>query len=163
MTETRLHNKKIEWQSKLIKIDNYSLPKQNYDNSPTTAGGVAIYIHDSLKMSINHKPDLRLDVPECESVFFEVTNLKFTNKKVDEKALLVGCIYRHPRRSQMSTSTFTDRLSEKLANYFDSNTPLLLLGDVNINLIKHQTDNNVKSFFDDINGAGSQILIDKPR
>ena len=161
VTETRLHDKKIEWQSKLIKIDNYSLPKQNYDNSPTTAGGVAIYIHDSLKMSINHKPNLRLDVPECESVFFEVTNLQFTNKKVDEKALLVGCIYRHPRRSQMSTSTFTDRLSEKLVKYFDSNTPLLLLGDVNIN-VNLATDPSAQHYTNMLASVGCLNLINVP-
>ena len=161
VTETRLHDKKIKWQSKLVKIDNYSLPELNYDNSPTPAGGAAIYIHDSLKQFIKHKPELRLDVPECESVFFEVSNLQITSKKAVEKTLLVGCIYRHPRRSQMSTSTFTDRLCEKLDEYFNTSTPLLLLGDVNIN-VNVPTDPNVQHYTNMLASVGCSNLINIP-
>ena len=72
VTETRLHDKKMEWQRELIHIKNYFLPNTNFDNSPTTAGGVAIYVHTSLKHLIKPKPEMKLQVPECESVFFEL-------------------------------------------------------------------------------------------
>ena len=70
LTETRLMDKKLVWQKKLIKIPNYDL--FSYVNSPTTAGGVAIYTHISISEYMKRKPELRLDVPECETVFFEM-------------------------------------------------------------------------------------------
>ena len=76
LTESRLHDKKIEWQLQLVQIEGYFIPDLTYDNSPTNAGGVVIYFKDSLRKHIKHKPELRLDVPDCESVFFELVSPK---------------------------------------------------------------------------------------
>ena len=86
---------------------------------------MAIYVHNSLKHLIRYKTELKLDVPECESVFFEVGAgvPKNSNDNFRKKTLLVGCVYRHPRHAVESTSDFTDKLFEKLENYSNSNTP----------------------------------------
>ena len=41
MSETRLKDEKLDWQKKLVKLSDYDL---KYDNSPSDAGGVAIYV-----------------------------------------------------------------------------------------------------------------------
>lgn len=41
VTETRLKDSKIHWQKNLVAIENYDL---KYDNSPSDAGGVAVYL-----------------------------------------------------------------------------------------------------------------------
>ena len=45
ISETRLKDKKIKWQTELVELPNFKL---HYDNSKTSAGGVAIYIHESI-------------------------------------------------------------------------------------------------------------------
>ena len=101
LTESRLTDKKIDWQLKLVQIEGYFIPDLTYDNSPTNAGGVVVYFHDSLRQHIKHKPALRLDVPECESVFFELESGIQTRKK-----LLIGCIYRHSRKRKKTYHLF---------------------------------------------------------
>ena len=64
----------------------------------------------------------------------------------DEANVIVGCIYKHPH---MNVDDF-------LSNYFapflqeisKENKRLFLLGDFNINLLNHETDNSVKHFVD---------------
>ena len=41
VSETKLKDGKINWQKNLVQIENYDL---KYDNSPSDAGGVAVYI-----------------------------------------------------------------------------------------------------------------------
>ena len=106
LTETRLKDEKIDWQSEVIQIKGYSFPQLNYDNSFTDAGGVAIYIQDSLIHSIKHKPELRLEVPECESVFFELSMPQSSLQKANK--ILIGCIYRHHRHTTAFTTVFTE-------------------------------------------------------
>ena len=67
ISETRLKDKKLDYQLKFVSHKEYNLV---YDNSPLSAGGVAIYIRHKFKHII--KKDLRLNVQDCESIFLEV-------------------------------------------------------------------------------------------
>ena len=51
VSESKLKDDKIEWQSKMVDIPNYKLI---YDNSKTDAGGVAIYINDAIVKNIKN-------------------------------------------------------------------------------------------------------------
>ena len=62
-SESRLKDKKIDWQSALVWIEGYTL---KYDNSKTSAGGVAIYVCD--RLNINVKRNLKLKGDDCESL-----------------------------------------------------------------------------------------------
>ena len=125
LTETRLTDKKIDWQLQLVQIENYFIPEKSYDNSPTNAGGVVIYFHNSLENYIKHKPELRLDVVDCESAFFEVGPPEKSNEVSCKKTkLLIGCIYRHPRRLVRNTTEFISKLYAILEQYSNSNSSL---------------------------------------
>ena len=67
LSETRLHDSKMDFQSSLINIPNYSYVHQN---SPTNAGGTAIYVSNSLRF-IN-RPDIKFECANCEACFIEV-------------------------------------------------------------------------------------------
>ena len=152
LTETRLMDKKLVWQKKLIKIPNYDL--FSYVNSPTTAGGVAIYTHISISEYMKRKPELRLDVPECETVFFEMDVPK-------KSKFLFGCLYRHPRRTKGMKTDFIEKLYANLEMYADKNVPIVLLGDVNIN-VDMSDDNTVQSYTDMLASVGCRNLINVP-
>ena len=95
VSETRIMDKKIDWQLLCVQIANYEL---NYDNSPSDAGGVAIYVKKGKFDNYTVKKDLRLNVADCESIFLEVklaSKITHINKRSNK--LLLGCIYRHPR------------------------------------------------------------------
>ena len=90
------------------------------------------------------KKNLRLNVPECESIFIEcqLSNTTITNLARKNSKLLLGCTYRHPRTSLSSISDFSDKLRENLEFYATQNIPVVILGDMNIDTSKHN-DNGV--------------------
>ena len=156
VTESRLMDTKIDWQLKLVQIDGYFIPDVTYDNSPTNAGGVVVYFHDSLRQYVKHKPDLRLDVPACESVFFELESGTQNKKK-----LLIGCIYRHPRKKKSVVTSFLQKMSEMLEKQANNNTPLLILGDININ-VNDNSENVVQQYSNLLSSVGCRNIIDIP-
>jgi len=66
---------------------NINLSGYNGKNSTTRAGGVGIYVVDSMKC--NEVTKLSMNVSGCEDMWFEVA----INSKT---VLLVGTVYRHP-------------------------------------------------------------------
>ena len=157
ITETRLKDKKIDWQSMIVNLPNYELC---YDNSKTSAGGVTIYIHESIK-DFDIKSELKIDVHDCESLFLEIrfdkskSNDKTSNTK---KSLLVGCVYRHPR---WATSLFIDRLCEKLAIYSAKNIPIVLVGDFNLNVLDRSC-NRAQNYINMLSSIGCHNMVDVP-
>ena len=131
ISESRLNDKKIDWQTELVNLPNYEL---HYDNSKTSAGGVAIYVHEDIT-SFEIKSEMKIEAPDCESLFVEIKferNMQEDKANNAKKSLLLGCVYRHPR---WATSLFFDRLCEKLAMYSVKNIPVVLVGDFNINTL----------------------------
>ena len=151
VSETRLKDKKIDWQSKLVAIQNYDLV---YDNSPTCAGGVAVYAKKDLFTKFEHKKDLKLEVPECESLFFEV-NVSNQSTSSTEKKLLLGCVYRHPKSN---ITLFIDKLCNMLEKYTDYNIPVAILGDININVSKTSSD-SVQHYHNTLSSNGCANII----
>merc|ERR1712240_698507 len=97
-----------------------------YDNSPTNAGGVALYVRKSFNFSVIN--EFRLDVSDCESIFIEL-DLSQKSCLGSTQTLLVGCIYRHPRPH---SKCFIDKLSKLIEGYSMKNNPILIMGDINL-------------------------------
>ena len=156
ITESRLKDKKIDDQLKFIGLDDYKLI---YDNSPTNAGGVAVYVKKNI-FDLQVKSDLRVKVKDCESVFLEFDFLsKKTNSNNAGKSFLLGCVYRHPRRKVAEKIEFIEEIYKTLTNYSDKNIPLVILGDININIEK-SGDNVVRCYTNMLTSLGCKNLID---
>ena len=60
-----------------------------HHNSPTTAGGVGLYIKQCINFDLITKPNLNIE--GCEDIWIDV--------KIDNnKKVVVGAIYRHPNQ-----------------------------------------------------------------
>ena len=153
ISESRLKDGKIKWQSGLVSIDDYAL---KYDNSKTSAGGVAIYVND--KLNIKVKTSLKLKVDDCESIFMEVyPNGNGVPAKINAKnTVLLGCVYRHPR---WCTSTCIDKLSEKINLYNDQNIPVIIVGDINIDILD-ETAERSQNYLNMLSSTGCNNLVD---
>ena len=158
VSETRLKDSKINWQINLIDIENYDL---KYDNSPSDAGGVAVYIKKGIFKSTVVKKNLRLNVPECESIFLEIRIATKTNLARKDSKLLLGCTYRHPRTSLSSISDFSDKLRETLELYTIQNIPVVILGDMNIDTSDHN-DSGVIHYTNMLSSIGCENLTNIP-
>ena len=155
ITESRLQDKKIDYQLNFVGLPHYKL---RYDNSPTRAGGVAVYVKDTLNFEV--KSDLRLNVADCESLFIEFdVSPKKTNKRNTSKSFLLGCVYRHPRKTVAEKTDFIQQLYKTLEKYTCKNIPLTIFGDINIDVSK--VDNNtVRHYTNLLKSIGCENLID---
>ena len=152
VSETRLKKDKIDWQLKLVGLPNYNI---HFDNSNTNAGGVAIYIKESLQYKI--RTDFRLATEDCESFFLEVSisNTLPDNLNAQQKSLIIGCVYRHPRPT---IPCFTDELCDKLMMSCNQNTPFIILGDINIDVSK-SSNKQVQYYMDTLASIGCKNFI----
>ena len=116
LSETRLHDSKLKEQLKQVRIEGYRIV---YDNSPTNAGGTAIYVSDNL--NFNKRPDIKFEHPECEACFIEVVCDTPTPNPI------FGALYRHPVKN---VQLFTSYLGEFLENFAARGTSLTIMGDM---------------------------------
>ena len=81
ITETRLSSNSVS---------NLDIPKYNFfhTDSPTRAGGAAIYVNKVLKAI--PRSDLKIDLPLVESCWVEI------DPNNNRKHIMIGCMYKHP-------------------------------------------------------------------
>ena len=122
------------------------------------AGGVAIYVNN-LITNFKVLNELKLDVTDCESIFLEIyLDRKTESEKTPKlKTFLLGCVYKHPR---WVTDVFNNQLFEKLSIYSEKNIPILLLGDINIDVLA-QGDRS-KNYENTLSSVGCKNLVDIP-
>ena len=94
VTETRLNSNSIS---------NVDLPNYNFFHvdSPTLAGGTAIYVKGTIKAI--PRPELEIDLSLIESCWVEIDPC---NKK---KHIMIGCIYKHPSANVDEFTTVLDK------------------------------------------------------
>jgi len=116
---------------------NFSTTLERYNflhsDSDTLAGGVGIYINNSLSYQLRN--DIPTTFGNSESLWIEVC---LCNKKC-----VIGVIYRHPNNDIQS---FTHNLSETSHYLSNSKLPFMICGDININLLQQDTVLSVSNY-----------------
>ena len=136
-------------------ITNTELEGYNSESCPTesSAGGVSLYISNKIT-NYKKRNDLQIyKSKQLESVFIEIMNKKTSN-------IIVGCIYRHPC---MHVNDFNENfLAPLLEKISFENKTVLLMGNFNINLLKHQEHSATAEFFDLMTSHGLFPQITDP-
>ena len=151
-------------ETKLMDVEHaQSLTGYKFEGCPTatSAGGVGIYIHEDI--GYNVREDLKLNVENCEDVWVELilkgsAPRKNTNCRND-KTLVIGIIYRHPDRKY---EDFSEKLCDIIEKLNQTRKDFVIMGDVNINLMKYNLANDVTNYLQSIRSAGCQSFIDIP-
>ena len=146
ISETRVHDEKEQFQKPQIEIPGYTFV---LDNSPTNAGGTAIYVTDGLVYK--ERDDIIFNYPNVETCFIEIICKKPGHNPI------FGAIYRHPGEY---ARPFCSHLREFLEFFADSGISLTLLGDLNIDLSKTNAISN--QYVNTLNSLGFSLLINQP-
>ena len=149
ITETRLKDDPF-----LVQLTGYRFESHH---SQTDAGGVGIYIRDSLQYNI--REDLAIDLEHCEEKWVEI--IVDTSKKQVKaaKSIVIGIIYRH---KENNTKSFQEKLSRNIYNLNQANSSVLILGDININLLKYNLCNTITEYLNDVQSSGCVSFINQP-
>ena len=123
-------------------------------------GGLAIYVNERVcddsnleLLDIKLEPDAELS---CEYMFLKIS-LATTN---GTKSYIIGNLYRSP---STKPTVFIQRLEKILAKLDrHKNKSIILVGDLNIDLIKHNTDKNGQELIDLTTSQGFLQVISRP-
>ena len=130
ISETKLNDNSVI----NIELPNYKFIKEN---SPTQAGGVGMYIHKTIDFKV--RSDLNLNIEGCECLWIEILNM------YDEKNPIVGVVYRHPHSSFVD---FHEAMSQQLEKVSNEKRKLIIMGDINIDLIKYESHQPTSEYMD---------------
>ena len=148
ITETRI--KRDSWSPINLQLNNYSIEHTPIESS---AGGTLLYINKKLSYQLRNDPRL-CDPGKIESTFIEIICSKPTN-------VIVGYIYKHPALPTNDfTNDFISPLLLKLQK--ESSKRVFLLGDFNIDLLKHEISDSVNNFIDTLSSNFLLPLIFLP-
>ena len=149
ISETR-----IDDDSYLVEVEGYEFESCE---SPTAAGGVGIYIRKNLQYDV--RDDLSLDDEKCEDKWVEI-HLGNPNKhQKDTEKIVIGIIYRHPGNNFTS---FQEKLCSTIYDLNQSNINFMIMGDVNLNIMKYNLATNITNYVNAVQSAGCISLINQP-
>ena len=140
-------------------ISNYSPIEFKCRQNNMHGGGVALYIKRNLRFNILQDKSIFID-RVFESIFAEIW--LSPNKRV-----ICGSIYRPNVNHPTLTTTeqfnqFIDLFSNLMNDFASSNTPVILFGDFNLDVLKYSMINQVTEYVDLLFSYGFLQLVMKP-
>ena len=123
-----------------------------HTDSSTNAGGAAIYVNRDIKAIA--RPDIKLPLDDVESCWIEIES-GFN----DNKNIIVGCVYRHPKSK---ICEFIERLDALLKYLNQCKYQVVLLGDINIDFLRYITHQMTDKYLDMLYTNNFLPIITKP-
>jgi exonuclease III len=137
--KTNLESRKAE----LIK--KYDLTME-YEAPTSSKGGVALIYDKTLNLS--ERNDLKIKPKVINNSKLEIENIWYeTNFPNKNNNYIVGVIYRHPGGSMECLDYFTQQLESIMIKINKENKKCIITGDLNIDALKININDHVKSFF----------------
>ena len=121
-------------------------------------GGLAIYVNERVcEVDDIELIDLGQGHPNSDGEFMFV---KINECKKVKKSVIIGTVYRSPSRQPQKFNDLLETVLHTLDRH--KNKHILLLGDFNIDLIKHDSDINSQNLIDTTTNYGFIQLISRP-
>ena len=125
---------------------------QTRTNTTDSRGGVAMYIKETYKYK--HRPDLSIFIPNIfEYIFIEIQS--------NNKNILTGTIYRPNTPPKADIDIFMHNIRQLQTTLSDENENVIMMGDINIDLLKFSTHNKTNEFMDNTFAQGYIPIITK--
>ena len=144
----------------IFPMPNYNLIEYKCRRNNVQGGGVGFYFKKGVRFNILEDKCIFID-RIFESIFAEIW-LPTTNQK-----MIVGSIYRPSTSHPLFSSSeqfiqFFDLLTNLLDDLSNLNTPVLLFGDFNLDVLKYGIIKNVTEYIDLLFSFGFLQLVLKP-
>ena len=123
-----------------------------HSDSLTKAGGVGLYIIESL--AFNFSTTLKLNVDHVEDIWISF--------KIKQKSYVVGVVYRHPIYIASHMKILTEKLQNLFLEINSTKTEFYALGDFNIDLLQLKTNKTICMYAENLLASSMKCLIDKP-
>ena len=127
-------------------------------DTTTEFGGVGIYISNDFKYSV--RSDLALGVRHCEDIWIDIkTDQSNKSSTYGSKNLVIGVIYRHPGHKY---DFYCSQLCDTLNKLNASKTDYVVVGDINIDILKFNLATDVTDYINSLYSVGCNVSINRP-
>ena len=117
-------------------------------------GGVGLFIKSSINYNI--REDISVFIPNiCETLFIEIVNNNGRN-------VVVGVVYRPNTEPHADIDIFSSNMEHIMDTIQHENKHCLIMGDMNIDLLKFETHTKTDDYLDNLFTHGFIPLITKP-
>ena len=144
-----------------LKKDDDEPPIKGYDfkrsDTSTDFGGVGIYLSDDLDYSV--RSDLALEARHCEDIWVDIKVDHPDKGSNKSKNLVIGVIYRHPGHKY---EFFCNKLCKTLNLLNASKTDYVIVGDINIDILKFNLATDVTDYINSLYSVGCNVCINRP-
>jgi len=108
----------------------------------SNVGGVGIFVNKNLSTTIRDDLKIKTSTYKIENIFIEI--------KKRDKIFIVGGIYRHPNSQISNFKGDLDALFHRINKKQSKNIECVIMGDINIDLLKYESHNDIKEYIDSI-------------
>ena len=128
---------------------NNNIPHYNFlhNDSPTNAGGVGLYIKDTLQFRL--RDDLSLNLPNCEDLWIQI--------KCKMSDIILAVIYRHPNKK---ISSFQNKICDRISSLESNKSNYVICGDININTLENTS--KTIDYINALTSIGCKMTIRNP-
>ena len=121
-----------------------------YKKPRRAKGGVGLMYKSNISMDA--REDLAIESKQISGHELEIENIWFETclNTQPNKKLVIGVIYRHPGGTIECLNHFTSQVETTLQKINDERKMCIILGDLNIDGLKINLNDNVKNFFDTV-------------
>ena len=154
LQETWLKN---DSDTSLLQLENYNFISKG--SSCSTHGGVAVYLHKKFDYQIL---DFHSHSGIWDGLFIELNIKQSINQTENTKKLIIGNIYRPPRNLVENYNTFINEITEITYDLQRRKGEIVIVGDFNLDLLKIDTNQHIKEFFESMLANGFLPKITLP-
>ena len=148
ITETKLTKNQIVAN---IDIEGYNFI---HSDSSSKAGGVGLYIKDSLTFTL--KEELDLNINSIENIWIQIET------SGNKKPITIGVVYRHPVYVAEHLECFSKAMEKLFSKLSSNNKEFYIMGDFNIDLLKAHSNSFIKNYADNLISYSVKCTINKP-
>ena len=123
-----------------------------YSDSKKCAGGVGVYIKDTIKFSINQCSKICL--PNAEHLWVDI--------QTKSGPIAIRVVHRHPDISATTINKFNKKINELFLTLNMSKRPFYCIGDIHINLLKISKNDVIRRYASMLISCNCRCLIDVP-
>ena len=146
ISETKLKEGLI---NRNVKLEGYGFL---HSDNKKCAGGVGLYIKDTIKFSIN----------QCSKICLLNAEHQWIDIQTKRGPIAIEVVYRHPDNSATTIDKFNKEMNELFLTLNMSKRPFYCIGNINVNLLKISKNDAIRRYASMLISCNCRCLIDVP-
>ena len=154
---SEIGRKNIESRSAFLQNMGFNLI---YDEPTKSRGGVGLLFN--IKIKVSQRNDLKINKIKIQGNTLDIENIWCEAQLPNNRNIVLGVVYKHPGCSVDCLNSFKEEFGKRLEKINNEQKECIIAGDLNIDGLKINKNENVKEFFNTILDQDFMPMITLP-